>query len=61
MQALLDKDIPAELKTAFGSWLENSDDVKTTQEVAKTVKALDPDALNNATGETAELLKDIFR
>lgn len=60
MQALLDKDIPAELKTAFGSWLENSDDVKTTQEVAKTVKALGPDALNNATGETAELLKDIL-
>lgn len=59
IQQLLNADIPAELKEAFGEWLENAEDVAGSKKSAAKINALLPAALASASGETACLLKAV--
>lgn len=59
MQQLMDADISAELKEAFGAWIENAEDVAGSKKAAARIKELLPGALEAASGDTACLLREI--
>ena len=59
METLLNADISAELKEAFGTWLEDPESADNTRAAAEKIKALLPAALESASGDTATALQYI--
>ncbi len=59
MEALLNAEISAELKAAFGTWLEDPNDVANSRKAAATIKALLPAAIESASGDAAAGLKAV--
>ncbi|HHX01168.1 MAG TPA: pyruvate:ferredoxin (flavodoxin) oxidoreductase [Firmicutes bacterium] len=54
---LMEAELPADLKAAFGAWLEDPQDAKNTRAAAAQIKAALPGALKAARGTVAEGLK----
>ncbi|MGI6038248.1 MAG: pyruvate:ferredoxin (flavodoxin) oxidoreductase [Limnochordia bacterium] len=59
MEVLLQADIPAELKDAFGQWLEDPNDADITKAAADKIKALLPEAIKGASGDVATALQAV--
>jgi pyruvate-ferredoxin/flavodoxin oxidoreductase len=60
MLGLLDQDIPAELKEALKSWMDNINDAEATRTAAARIRELLPAAIEQTSGDLQDVLKAIL-